>query len=68
MKSQFFNELGGKKGGLFYDVQNLSRVWNHPHILAMAKSRADLKAMDESDENMDDADETGNLQGFIDDE
>ncbi|XP_059093491.1 transcriptional regulator ATRX-like isoform X2 [Tigriopus californicus] len=59
---------GGKKGGLFYDVQNLSRVWNHPHILAMAKSRADLKAMDESDDNMDDADETGNLQGFIDDD
>ena len=24
---------GGKKGGLFYDVQNLSRVWNHPYIL-----------------------------------
>ena len=28
---------GGKKGGLFYDVQNLSRVWNHPCILLKAK-------------------------------
>ena len=28
---------GGKKGGLFYDVQNLSRVWNHPYILLKAK-------------------------------
>jgi len=30
---------GGKKGGLFYDVQNLSRVWNHPYILLKAKVR-----------------------------
>ena len=36
---------GGKKGGLFYDVQNLSRVWNHPYILSLAKTRADEKAM-----------------------
>ena len=44
---------GGKKGGLFYDVQNLSRVWNHPYILAMAKTRADEKAMlDDDDEDM----------------
>ena len=28
---------GGRKGGLFYDVQNLSRVWNHPYILLKAK-------------------------------
>ena len=28
---------GGKKGGLFYDVTNLSRVWNHPYILLKAK-------------------------------
>ena len=44
---------GGKKGGLFYDVQNLSRVWNHPYILAMAKTRADEKAMlDDDDEDL----------------
>ena len=28
---------GGKKGGLFYDVQNLSRIWNHPYILVLSK-------------------------------
>ncbi len=52
---------GGKKGGLFYDVQNLSRVWNHPYILKMAKTRADLKMMFE------DNDEEGSLKDFIDD-
>merc|ERR1719148_493625 len=36
---------GGKKGGLFYDVQNLSRVWNHPFILLKAKERQDIKRM-----------------------
>ena len=41
---------GGKKGGLFYDVQNLSRVWNHPYILLMAKNRTDEKKMFEDDE------------------
>lgn len=41
---------GGKKGGLFYDVQNLSRVWNHPYILLMAKHRSDEKKMFEDDE------------------
>ena len=41
---------GGKKGGLFYDVQNLSRVWNHPYILLMAKNRSDEKKMFEDDE------------------
>jgi len=40
---------GGKKGGLFYDVQNLSRVWNHPYILLKAKERADIKKMFEDD-------------------
>ena len=30
---------GGKKGGLFYNVQNLSRIWNHPFILMLAKQR-----------------------------
>ena len=30
---------GGKKGGLFYDVQNLSRIWNHPYILHLSKLR-----------------------------
>ena len=34
---------GGKKGGLFYDVQNLSRIWNHPCILHMAKKRKEDK-------------------------
>ena len=34
---------GGKKGGLFYDVQYLSRIWNHPFILTMAQSLADEK-------------------------
>merc|ERR1712223_756889 len=40
---------GGKKGGLFYDVTNLSRVWNHPYILLKAKERADIKKMFEDD-------------------
>merc|ERR1719412_3130144 len=40
---------GGKKGGLFCDVQNLSRVWNHPYILLQAKERADIKKMFEDD-------------------
>ena len=31
---------GGKKGGLFYDVQNLSRIWNHPYILVLSKVSA----------------------------
>ena len=44
---------GGKKGGLFYDVQNLSRVWNHPYILLMAKHREDEKRMfDDDDEDL----------------
>jgi transcriptional regulator ATRX len=34
---------GGKKGGLFYDAQNLSRIWNHPYILQLAKNRRDEK-------------------------
>ena len=42
-------------------LQNLSRVWNHPHILKMAKTRADLKMMFE------DNDEEGSLKDFIDD-
>ena len=32
---------GGKKGGLFYDVQNLSRIWNHPYILVLSKVSAE---------------------------
>ena len=40
---------GGKKGGLFYDVQNLSRVWNHPYILLRAKERADIAKMMQDD-------------------
>ena len=58
---------GGKKGGLFYDVQNLSRVWNHPFILLTAKERSDAKAMlDDDDDFLDDEDE-GSLKDFIDD-
>merc|ERR1719422_2341695 len=52
---------GGKKGGLFYDVQNLSRIWNHPCILHMAKKRKEDK------EDLDD-DEEGSLKDFICDE
>ena len=51
---------GGKKGGLFYDVQNLSRIWNHPCILLLAKQRKDEK--DDQD------DEEGSLKDFINDE
>ena len=40
---------GGKKGGLFYDVQNLSRVWNHPYILLKAKEKADIAKMFQDD-------------------
>ena len=44
---------GGKKGGLFYDVQNLARVWNHPYILLKAKEKADIAKMmqDDADED-----------------
>ena len=49
--------VGGKKGGLFYDVQQLSRIWNHPFILELAKQRRDEK----EDEN----DEEGSLKDFI---
>jgi len=52
---------GGKKGGLFYDVQNLSRIWNHPYILLLSKMRKDNKE-DVSD------DEEGSLKDFIQDE
>ena len=36
---------GGKKGGLFYDVQNLSRIWNHPYILHLSRLRKMEKVM-----------------------
>lgn len=52
---------GGKKGGLFYDVQNLSRIWNHPYILVLSKMRKDAK------EDEDDGD-GGSLKDFICDE
>ena len=48
---------GGKKGGLFYDVQNLSRIWNHPCILWLAKQR--------KEEKEDKDDEEGSLKDFI---
>ena len=56
---------GGKKGGLFYDVQTLSQVWNHPYILLMAKNRRDQKMMDK--ELDDEEDDAGSLKDFIDD-
>ena len=52
---------GGKKGGLFYDVQQLSRIWNHPFILELARQRKDDK------EERDD-DEEGSLKDFINDD
>ena len=52
--------MGGKKGGLFYDVQNLSRIWNHPYILLLSKIRKDAKEDDESGSE-------GSLVNFIDD-
>merc|ERR1719220_2916485 len=52
--------MGGKKGGLFYDVQNLSRIWNHPYILLLSKIRKDAKEDDESGSE-------GSLKDFIDD-
>merc|ERR1719397_2005944 len=39
---------GGKKGGLFYDVTQLSRIWNHPCILLLAKQRKEDKEDDDS--------------------
>ena len=48
---------GGKKGGLFYDVQQLSRIWNHPFILELAKQRKEEKDEEE--------DEEGSLKDFI---
>jgi hypothetical protein len=57
---------GGKKGGLFYDVQNLSRIWNHPCILAKAKEREDNKRMVDDDEE--EIDEAGSLKDFVVDE
>ena len=53
---------GGKKGGLFYDVQQLSRIWNHPFILELAKQRKDEK------DDKDDDDEEGSLKDFINDD
>ena len=50
---------GGKKGGLFYDVQNLSRVWNHPYILLLSKMRKDM-----TNEN-DESGEEGSLKDFV---
>jgi transcriptional regulator ATRX len=38
---------GGRKGGLFYDSQNLARIWNHPYILQLAKNRRDEKVSEE---------------------
>jgi len=42
---------GGKKGGLFYDVQNLSKIWNHPSILILAKQRKDEKQENDEEED-----------------
>ena len=46
--------VGGKKGGLFYDVQYLSRIWNHPFILTMAQTIADEKKYLEEPSGADD--------------
>ena len=54
---------GGRRGGLFYDVQILSRIWNHPFILVKAKERADQKKMDDEDDE--DMDEAGSLKDFV---
>ena len=43
--------VGGKKGGLFYDVQNLRRIWNHPAVLLLSKMRKDAKGDDASCED-----------------
>ncbi len=43
-------------------MQNLSRVWNHPYILKMAKNRADQKSLLEDDDG-----DGGSLKDFIDD-
>lgn len=61
----FDSILGGRKGGLFYDVQNLGRIWNHPYTLAMAKEKADMKRMNDDD---DEDDEAGSLKDFVVDE
>ena len=53
---------GGRRGGLFYDVQILSRIWNHPYILMKAKQRADLKKLDDDDDELDEA---GSLKDFV---
>jgi len=52
---------GGKKGGLFYDMQNLSRIWNHPYILLLSKMRKDAK----DDGNSGNSDEEGSLKDFV---
>ena len=52
--------VGGKKGGLFYDVQNLRRIWNHPAVLLLSKMRKDAKGDDASGEE-------GCLKDFFDD-
>jgi len=58
---------GGKKGGLFYDVQNLSRIWNHPCILLLAKQRKENKeGLEDEDKSLkeficdEDEDDSGN--------
>jgi len=52
--------VGGKKGGLFYDKQNLSRIWNHPYILLLAKMKKDMK-----DDEYDDSGDEGSLKDFV---
>ena len=42
---------------MFYDVQQLSRIWNHPFILELAKQRKDEKEEIDDDE--------GSMKDFI---
>ena len=52
---------------MFYDVQNLSRIWNHPCILLLAKQRKENKqGLEDEDKSLkdficdEDEDDSGN--------
>ena len=44
-------------------MQNLSRIWNHPFTLAMAKEKADSKRLNDDDDE--EIDEAGSLKDFV---
>lgn len=56
---------GGKKGGLFNDVYNLSRIWSHPYILEMhyENEKRDIKKfiIDGSEDEQSSINHTGNI-------